>query len=127
MSCCCLWVFVLESGIHATLAGVALAMAIPNRARTGSPIISTLETALQPYVRFLIIPVFAFANAGLPLAGLSPASLVAPMPLAIALGLIVGKPLGILAAVSFAVGTGIAKLPVADCGGQCSGLPALLE
>jgi NhaA family Na+:H+ antiporter len=108
----CLWLFVLESGIHATLAGVALAMALPNRTKDGVPIISSVETALHPYVRFLIIPVFAFANAGLSLVGLSLASLVAPLPMAIALGLIIGKPVGILLAVGIAVGTGLAKIPV---------------
>jgi Na+:H+ antiporter, NhaA family len=106
-----LWIFVLESGIHATLAGVALAMAIPMRSRDRRPIISTLEDAIHPYVRFLILPLFAFANAGLSLSGLSLASLAAPLPLAIAIGLIIGKPLGILSAAAIAVGTGTAKLP----------------
>jgi NhaA family Na+:H+ antiporter len=106
-----LWVFVLESGIHATLAGVALAMAVPLRRRTGAPIIARLEHALHPYVRFAIMPLFAFANAGLPMAGLSPASLLDQLPLAIALGLIVGKPLGIMAAVALAVATRVAALP----------------
>lgn len=106
-----LWVFVLQSGIHATLAGVALAMAIPLRTQGGQPIISALEEVLHPYIRFLILPLFGFANAGLSLSGLSPSSLVAPLPLAIALGLTVGKPLGILSAVAIAVGARLAKLP----------------
>jgi Na+:H+ antiporter, NhaA family len=107
----CLWVFVLKSGIHATLAGVALAMAIPNRSMDGRAIIARLESALQPWVRFVIMPVFAFANAGLSLSGLSPTSIVAPLPLAIALGLTIGKPLGIISAVALAVVGNIAKLP----------------
>jgi NhaA family Na+:H+ antiporter len=106
-----LWIFVVESGIHATLAGVALAMAVPLRAGDGRPIIAPLEEALNPYVRYLIMPIFAFANAGLPLMGLSPASLVAPLPLAIMLGLIVGKPLGIVAAAALAAASGFARLP----------------
>jgi Na+:H+ antiporter, NhaA family len=106
-----LWIFVVESGIHATLAGAALAMAVPVRAHDGRPIIAPFEEALHPYVRYLIMPIFAFANAGLPLMGLSPASLVAPLPLAILLGLVVGKPLGIVAASLVAVGLGFARLP----------------
>jgi Na+:H+ antiporter, NhaA family len=106
-----LWVFVLESGIHATLAGVALAMAVPLRTRKGAPIIARLEEALHPYVRFAIMPLFAFANAGLPMAGLSPGSLLDQLPLAIALGLILGKPLGIMTAVGLAVTTRVASLP----------------
>jgi NhaA family Na+:H+ antiporter len=106
-----LWVFVLESGIHATLAGVALAMAVPLRTRMGTPIVARLEEALHPYVRFMIMPLFAFANAGLPIAGLSPLSLLDHLPLAIALGLILGKPIGIMAAVGLAVKTRVASLP----------------
>jgi NhaA family Na+:H+ antiporter len=106
-----LWIFVVESGIHATLAGVALAMAIPVRGRNGEAIIAPLEEAIHPHVRYLIMPIFAFANAGLSLTGLSPASLIAPLPLAIMLGLVVGKPLGIVSAVVLAVGSGFAKLP----------------
>jgi Na+:H+ antiporter, NhaA family len=106
-----LWIFVVESGIHATLAGAALAMAVPVRAHDGRPIIAPFEEALHPYVRYIIMPIFAFANAGLPLMGLSAASLVAPLPLAILLGLVVGKPLGIVAASLVAVGLGFARLP----------------
>lgn len=106
-----LWIFVVESGIHATLAGVALAVAVPLRARDGRPIIQPLEEALHPQVRYLIMPIFAFANAGLPLTGLSPASVVAPLPLAILLGLVIGKPLGIVAAAVLAVASGFARLP----------------
>jgi NhaA family Na+:H+ antiporter len=86
-------------------------MAVPLRTRKGKPIITRVEDALHPYVRFGIMPLFAFANAGLPMTGLSPASLLDHLPLAIALGLILGKPLGIMAAVGLAVGTRRAKLP----------------
>jgi NhaA family Na+:H+ antiporter len=107
----CLWFFVVESGIHATLAGVAVALSIPVRTNDSEPIIEQLETALHPYVRLLILPIFAFANAGLSLSGISAASIAAPLPLAVTLGLVVGKPAGILLAVALAVITRIARLP----------------
>ena len=77
-----MWVFVLKSGVHATLAGVALAMTIPLLRRDGSSFIHALEEGLHPYVKFLILPLFAFANAGIPLAGLSMDSLTARCRLA---------------------------------------------
>ena len=89
-----MWVFVLKSGVHATLAGVALAMTIPLLRRDGSSFIHALEEGLHPYVKFLILPLFAFANAGIPLAGLSMDALTSPLPLGIAAGLVVGKPIG---------------------------------
>jgi NhaA family Na+:H+ antiporter len=93
-----LWVSVLKSGVHATLAGVVLAFAIP--LRTKSPeapsLARDLEHDLHPWVAFGILPLFAFANAGLDLTGLTLDSLAAPVPLGIALGLFLGKPLGIL-------------------------------
>lgn len=106
-----MWVFVLKSGVHATLAGVALAMTIPLLRRDGSNFIHALEEGLHPYVKFLILPLFAFANAGIPLAGLSMDSLSAPLPLGIAMGLVAGKPLGIGLAVFACVSLGLAKLP----------------
>ena len=106
-----MWVFVLKSGVHATLAGVALAMTIPLLRRNGSNFIHALEEGLHPYVKFLILPLFAFANAGIPLAGLSMDSLTSPLPLGIAAGLVLGKPVGILLAVIVCVSMGFAKLP----------------
>jgi NhaA family Na+:H+ antiporter len=106
-----MWVFVLKSGVHATLAGVALAMTIPLLRRDGSNFIHALEEGLHPYVKFLILPLFAFANAGIPLAGLSMDSLTSPLPLGIAAGLVFGKPIGILLAVIACVSLGFAKLP----------------
>jgi NhaA family Na+:H+ antiporter len=106
-----MWVLVLKSGVHATLAGVALAMTIPLLRRDGSNFIHALEEGLHPYVKFLILPLFAFANAGIPLAGLSMDSLAAPLPLGIAMGLVAGKPLGIALAVLACVSLGLAKLP----------------
>ena len=106
-----LWFFVLKSGVHATLAGVALAMCIPLADRSGRPVLEDMEHALHPWVAFLVVPVFALANAGVSLAGLEPAALLAPLPLGIALGLIIGKQAGILGFAYLAVKTRIAHLP----------------
>ena len=106
-----MWVFVLKSGVHATLAGVALAMAVPLLRKDGSNFIHALEEGLHPYVKFLILPLFAFANAGIPLEGFSLATLSLPLPLGITAGLVLGKPLGIILTVGCCVSLGIAKLP----------------
>ncbi len=108
-----LWLCVLKSGVHATLAGVVVALAIPLRPKKGeaaAPLIR-LEHALHGWVTFGVLPVFAFANAGLPLIGLQPAALLAPIPAGIALGLIVGKPVGVIASAWIAVWLGWARLP----------------
>jgi NhaA family Na+:H+ antiporter len=105
---------VLKSGVHATLAGVALAFAIPMRVKTGketsSPLLH-LEHALHPWVAFGIMPVFAFANAGVSLGGLSLNSLFAPVPLGIALGLFVGKQVGVFGFSWLSIRLGLAQLP----------------
>jgi Na+:H+ antiporter, NhaA family len=107
-----LWVCVLKSGVHATLAGVAIGLAIPLRgaAAEDSPLRS-LEHALHPWVTYAILPLFAFANAGVPLSGLSLAALLAPLPLGIAAGLFVGKQVGVFAATWLVVRLGFASLP----------------
>lgn len=104
-----MWVCVLKSGVHATLAGVLLALTIPLRRNDRAPLISAIEEQLHPYVKFLILPVFAFANAGVPLENFSPASLLEPLPLGIAAGLVAGKPAGILFAIALAVMLGLTK------------------
>ncbi|MCF7502459.1 MULTISPECIES: Na+/H+ antiporter NhaA [Vibrio] len=107
-----LWFAVLKSGVHATLAGVVIGFAIPLKGNKGdySPL-KHLEHALHPYVAFAILPVFAFANAGISLEGISISSLTGMLPLGIAMGLLIGKPLGIFAFSWGAVKLGIAKLP----------------
>ncbi len=110
-----LWFSVLQSGVHATLAGVVLGFAVPlagkdGRSDTHSPL-KTIEHALHPYVAFLILPLFAFANAGISLTGVSLASLSSMLPVGIAAGLFIGKPVGIFTACFIAVKTGLAKLP----------------
>ena len=108
-----LWVAVLKSGVHATLAGILLAMFIPLRCRgEGSKsLLIRLEHDLHATVAFIILPVFAFANAGIDLSGLKMADLLAPVPLGIALGLVLGKQLGIFGIVWLAVKSGFARLP----------------
>jgi len=110
-----LWFFVLKSGVHATLAGVALALTIPLRPSPGRPddpasLLHILEHALQPWVAFLIVPVFGFANAGVSLTGMSWTALLAPVPLGIAAGLFVGKQVGV-----FLTTWAVVKLDWADC------------
>ncbi|WFL76836.1 Na+/H+ antiporter NhaA [Altererythrobacter arenosus] len=106
-----MWAFVLKSGVHATLAGVAAAMCVPMVARDGERPLERMEHALHPWVAFLIIPIFGFANAGVSLIGLEPSALFEPLPLGIALGLLVGKQIGIFGFAYAAVKTGMAKLP----------------
>ena len=107
-----LWVCVLKSGVHATLAGVALALAIPFEAKPGdeSPL-TRLEHELAPWVAFGILPVFGFANAGLSFAGLSFSSILEPVPLAIAAGLFFGKQIGVFATAALVIRAGWADLP----------------
>jgi len=108
-----LWVCVLKSGVHATLAGIALGLAVPLRGDTGGQEgpLHRLEHSLHPWVAFGILPVFALANAGVSLAGMSPASLLEPVPLGIMLGLFVGKQLAVTTAAWVAVRLGLGTLP----------------
>jgi NhaA family Na+:H+ antiporter len=100
-----LWASVLKSGVHATLAGVTLAFFIPRKAAR------RLEEDLHPPVAYGILPLFAFANAGLSLEGISPASLLLPLPLGIIAGLVAGKTLGVFGAAWLAVRLGAARMP----------------
>lgn len=110
------WVCVLKSGVHATLAGVVTGLMIPHVRKDDavddeiehSPL-EHLEHALHPWVAYGILPVFAFANAGLALGGVAPGDVLAPVPLGIALGLLLGKPIGIVLAAVLGHVTGIAR------------------
>jgi Na+:H+ antiporter, NhaA family len=106
----CLWIFTLQSGINATLAGVILAMFIPLRIQGQSPL-HRLGGMLRTPVNFIIMPLFAFANAGIPLGGLGIADLMQPLTMGIALGLIIGKPVGIFLSVFVVVIFKFADLP----------------
>ncbi len=105
------WVCVLKSGVHATLAGVAVGFAIPLARHKGESLLEQVEHALKPWVSYAIVPAFAFANAGVPLVGVSLSTLAGPIPLGIVAGLFIGKQLGVFGAAMAAIRLGIAKLP----------------
>ena len=106
-----MWFFVLKSGVHATLAGVITALCIPLVDRWGKSPLHSLEHALTPYVLYLIIPIFAFANAGVVLTGIQFSDLFAPVPLGIAAGLTLGKQIGVFGVTWIMVKLGIAQMP----------------
>ena len=107
-----MWFFTYKSGIHATIAGVLLASTIPHRIKDKDfSLLIKLEHGISPYVAFMIMPIFAFANAGVSLEGLSILSLLEPVPLGILLGLFVGKQIGVMIFSFIAVKTGAAQLP----------------
>lgn len=108
-----LWVFVLKSGVHATLAGVALALAIPGKARVPGdvPPLRHLIHALHPWVAFAILPAFAFANAGIDFEDLKWQRVLGSVPLGIVLGLFVGKQVGVFLFSWATIRLGFAKLP----------------
>lgn len=111
-----LWVAVLKSGVHATLAGVAIGLAIPIRVDRNGQSFSPLQEAahsLYPWVAFCVVPVFAFFNAGITLSPSTLSTLGSPLSLGIVLGLFVGKQLGIFGAVWLAVQFRLARLPAA--------------
>ena len=122
-----LWVSVLKSGVHATLAGVTLAAFIPTGkdAKDHTGLTYRMEHGLHPWVVFMVLPVFAFANAGVPIVGMSPAALLEPVPLGIALGLFLGKQIGIFSAAVIGVKLGWASLPKNVSWGQIYGLACL--
>ncbi len=108
-----IWVAVLKSGVHATLAGVLIALFIPLKVPSGedqSPL-EQLEHDLHPTVAFVILPLFAFMNTGVSLQGLSFSSIFAPVPLGITLGLFLGNQIGVFGMSWFAVKSGLARLP----------------
>lgn len=118
-----LWVCVLKSGVHATLAGVALAFFIPLRTPT-QPLLY-LEHALHPWVAYGILPLFAFANAGVSLAGMTAESLTHGVPFGIALGLLLGKTVGVFGLTWLAIRLRLARLPEGANWGQLLGVAIL--
>ena len=107
-----LWFFTHESGVHATIAGVLLASLIPHRKKEHDfSLLIKVEHAISPYVAFFIMPLFAFANAGVSLEGLTFSSLLEPVPLGILLGLFVGKQLGVFVFSYGSIKLGLASLP----------------
>lgn len=121
-----LWVCVLKSGVHATLAGVALAFCIPLRTRNAesSPLLA-LEHALHPWVAYAILPIFAFANAGVSLAGMTLDSFTHPVPMGITVGLLLGKTVGVFGLTWVAVKLRLAALPAGAGWGQILGVAIL--
>ena len=105
------WVFVLKSGVHATLAGVLTAMAIPARDAAGGSPLLRVEQGLHPWVGFLVLPVFAFCNAGVNLAGASLGTLLQPVTLGIILGLLFGKAIGVFGTSWLMLRSGLAASP----------------
>ncbi|MBS0214287.1 MAG: Na+/H+ antiporter NhaA [Proteobacteria bacterium] len=123
-----MWVCLLHSGVHATLAGVVTGMMIPHRANhdddAGTPL-ETLEHALHPWVAYAILPLFAFANAGLSLHGFQLRDLAQGVPLAVIAGLVLGKPLGICAGALLCHFTRVSRLPAGISLGALPGLGML--
>jgi NhaA family Na+:H+ antiporter len=109
-----MWVCMIKSGVHATLAGVVTAMFIPLRSESEGQTISPakeLEHALHPWVAFMIMPLFAFANAGVSFAGLGPSDYYGTVPVGIAVGLFVGKQVGIFGCIALAIALGLGRMP----------------
>ena len=123
------WASVLKSGVHATLAGFATALFVPMRkphdGRHDEATLERLEHGLQPWVAFVVLPAFAFANAGVSLSGLSLGSLAAPVTLGIILGLFVGKQIGVFGAAWLAIKLGLARRPEGVSWGVLYGVAVL--
>ncbi|GAB4575926.1 MAG: Na+/H+ antiporter NhaA [Rhodothalassiaceae bacterium] len=106
-----LWVCVLKSGVHATLAGVAVGLFVPLKGKDGTTPLEDLEHALHPWVAYMILPLFAFANAGLPLHALELSDLAGPVPLGVALGLFLGKQIGVFGGAALLIRSGLVPMP----------------
>ena len=122
-----IWVCVLKSGVHATLAGVVVALAIPltSTAEDQPSLLEQLEESLHPWVAFAVLPLFAFANAGVSLQGLTLAKLLEPIPFGIAAGLFFGKTVGIFAAAWITIAAGVAGKPEGATWAQILGVSML--
>jgi NhaA family Na+:H+ antiporter len=121
-----LWVCMLESGVHATIAGVILGLITPQQTWRGRPVLERLEGAIHPYSSFVIIPVFALANAGVELGGgvLSDA-VTSKITLGVVVGLVIGKTVGVSAAVALAIRLRLGRLPAGVHPRQILGAAAL--
>jgi NhaA family Na+:H+ antiporter len=117
-----LWVAVLKSGVHATLAGVLIAFCIPMKDERNRSPLRDLEDDLHGPVAYAILPIFAFANAGLSLTGISISDLTHPITVGVVTGLVVGKPVGIMMFIGLAISLRIAKLPTGVCWKQVLGV-----
>lgn len=106
-----IWLFVLKSGVHATLAGIAVAAFIPIKGKDDHSPSRHLEHILHPWVAYAVLPIFAFANAGLPLAGVGLDAVTGTVSMGIILGLFFGKQIGVFGMTALAIGLGIAKKP----------------
>ena len=106
-----LWLCILNSGIHATIAGVVAALTVPMRRRDGHSLLETMEHALVRWNAYLIVPLFGFANAGVSLSDVGLEALLDPLPLAIGAGLVIGKQAGIFSSVVIADKLGFARRP----------------
>jgi Na+:H+ antiporter, NhaA family len=121
-----LWVCVLKSGVHATLAGVAVALFIPLRARPdGEKLLEQLEHSIHPWATYFILPCFAFANAGVSLTGMGFDAILQPVSLGITLGLVVGKLCGVFGFSLLGIKLGLARLPDRVSFAQLFGVSAL--
>jgi NhaA family Na+:H+ antiporter len=120
-----LWYCVLNSGVHATIAGVLAAFTIPMRTRDGNSMVEDAEHALVPWSAYLVVPIFGFANAGVSLEGLGLENLLDPLPLAVAAGLVLGKQVGIFGAVWGAVKLGIVAKPAGSSWAEIWGVSVL--
>lgn len=120
-----LWYCVLNSGVHATIAGVVAALTVPMRRQDGNSLLEQMEHALVGWNAYLVVPLFGFANAGVALKGIGLEGLLAPLPLAIAGGLVIGKQAGIFAAIFIADKIGFASRPENSSWGQVWGTTIL--
>jgi NhaA family Na+:H+ antiporter len=122
-----MWTCVLKSGVHATLAGVLIAWTVPMKTKAGrkESTLAELERILHPWVYFLILPMFAFANAGVPINLSSLDALLSPVPLGVMLGLFFGKQLGVMLFTAIPVWLGWAALPQQSTWPQMYGLALL--
>lgn len=122
-----LWVCVLKSGVHATLAGVLTAFAIPFRVedQEGHSLLKRLEHMLHPWIAFLVLPMFAFANAGVSFQGIGLASFLEPVTLGIALGLFIGKQIGVFGPIWASIRFGLVPMPQGASWAQLYGVSML--